>query len=257
MTEIILLATLIMLRCSEKTGAGVFVGLTSGARTRSTRRRFVAMVASLLLLATGSALVASPASPASAAVGRAAGAKVPLQPAISFPNGDSVSAGGQVAIRFDANGDTTVTRFRYSVDNTNLDNEVPAVQDGTATATVTIDAGNVSGEHPVYAVAVDRHGRLSPMTQGTFTVSAIWNLKGQAIDATTWLPVAGATIRLEPAGIEVVTGPDGGFQFAVDPGLYTLTGTYAGPPSLYGSQQLQLDNQETWFDLYLFPDSGS
>ncbi|MGY0003913.1 hypothetical protein [Micromonospora sp. I033] len=206
------------------------------------------MAASLLLLAAGSMLVASPAS---AAVGRAAGAKAPVQPAIGFPNGDSVSAGGQIAIRFDTNGDTTVTGFRYSVDNTNLNNEVPAAQDGTAT--VTIDAGNVSGEHPVYAVAVDRRGRLSPVSQGTFTVSAVWNLKGQAIDGTTWLPVEGATIRLEPAGIEVVTGPDGGFQFAVDPGLYTLTGTYAGPPSLYGSQQLQLDSQETWFDLYLFP----
>jgi hypothetical protein len=210
------------------------------------------MAASLVLLAAGSTLVASPAS---AAVGRLAGTKVPLQPAISFPNGDSVAEGGQIAIRFDANGDTMLTRFRYSVDDTNLDSEVPAAQDGTAD--VTIDVGSVMGEHPVYAVAVDRHGRLSPMTQGTFTVSAIWNLKGQALDATTWLPVEGATIRLEPAGIEVVTGPDGGFQFAVDPGLYTLTGTYAGPPSLSGSQQLQLDNQQTVFDLYLFPDSGS
>ncbi|MGW4295161.1 hypothetical protein ACWEH1_19175 [Micromonospora chersina] len=206
------------------------------------------MATAVLLLATGSTLLASPAS---AAVGRASEVKGPVQPAISFPNGNSVSAGGQLAIRFDANGDTTVTRFRYSVDNTSLDNEVPAAQDGTAT--VTIDAGNVSGEHPVYAVAVDRRERLSPVSQGIFTVSATWNLKGQAIDGTTWLPVEGATIRLEPAGIEVVTGPDGGFQFAVDPGLYTLTGTYAGPPSLYGSQQLQLDNQETWFDLYLFP----
>ncbi|MGN9892391.1 hypothetical protein [Micromonospora sp. L31] len=205
-----------------------------------------------MLLAAGTTLVASPAS---AAVGRAGGTKVPLQPAISFPNGDSVAGGGQIAIRFDANGDTTVTRFRYSVDDTKLDSEVPAAPDGTAN--VTIDVGSVGGEHPVYAVAVDRHGRLSPMTQGTFTVSAISNLKGQALDATTWLPVEGATIRLEPAGIEVVTGPDGGFQFAVDPGLYTLTGTHAGPPSLYGSQQLLLDNQETWFDLYLFPDSGS
>ncbi|MET7808542.1 hypothetical protein [Micromonospora chersina] len=209
-------------------------------------------MAASLLLAAGSTLVASPAS---AAPGRQAGAKLPLQPSISFPNGDSVAAGGQIAIRLDANGDTTVTRFRYSLDDTNLDSEVPAAPDGTAS--VTIDVGNVSGEHPVYAVAVDRHGRLSPMSQGTFTVSAAWNLKGQAIDATTWLPVEGATIRLEPAGIEVVTGPDGTFQLAVDPGLYTLTGTYAGPPSLYGSQQLQLDNQETWFDLYLFPDSGS
>jgi hypothetical protein len=210
------------------------------------------MVASLLLLASGSTLVASPAS---AAVGRPAGAKAPLQPVIGFPSGDSVSAGGQLTIRFKGNGDTTVARFRYSVDNTNLGNEVPAAQDGTAT--VTIDVGNVTGERLVYAVAVDRHGRLSPMTQGTFTVSAVWSLQGQAIDATTWMPVEGATIRLEPAGIEVVTGLDGTFQFAVDPGLYTVTGTYAGPPSLSGSQQLEVDGQGLWFDLYLFPDSGS
>lgn len=202
------------------------------------------MTASLVLLAAGSTLLGSPAS-------AAAGTKVPLQPAISFPNGDSVAVGGQIAVRFDANGDTTVTGFRYSIDDTELDSQVSVAADGTAS--VTIDAGNVSGAHPLYAVAVGRQGRLSAVTQGTFTVVATWNLKGQALDATTWLPVAGATIRLEPAGTEVVTGPDGGFQFAVDPGLYTLTGTYAGPPSLYGSQQLQLDSQETWFDLYLFP----
>lgn len=211
------------------------------------------MAASLLLLASGSTLVASPAS---AAVGRPLGAKAPSQPVIGFPSGDSVSAGGQIAVRFDANGDTTVTRFRYSVGNTTLGNEVPATPDGTAT--VTIDVGNVTGERPVYAVSVDRQGRVSPMTQGTFTVSAVWSLEGQAIDATTWMPVEGATIRLEPAGIEVVTGPDGTFQFAVDPGLYTLTGTYAGPPSLSSSsQQLELDGQGLWFDLLLFPDSGS
>ncbi|PZF84526.1 hypothetical protein [Micromonospora deserti] len=210
------------------------------------------MTASLALLAAGSTLVAPPAS---AAVGRLAGTKVPLQPGISFPNGDSVAEGGQIAVRFDANGDTKVTTFRYSVDDTSLDSEVPAAPDGTAT--VTIDVGNVTGEHPVYAVAVDRRGRVSPTTQGTFTVSAIWNLKGQALDATTWLPVEGATIRLEPAGVEVVTGTDGGFRFAVDPGLYTLTGTYAGPPSLSGSQQLELDSQGLVFDLLLFPDSGS
>ncbi|MBM0202829.1 hypothetical protein JNW90_06745 [Micromonospora sp. STR1s_5] len=195
------------------------------------------------------------APPASAAVGGASGSKAPLQPAISFPGGDSVAEGGQIAIRFDANGDTRVTTFRYSVGDTNLGSEVHAASGGTAS--VTIDVGSLTGERPVYAVAVDRRGRLSPMTQGSFTVSANWSLKGQAFDTTTWLPLEGATIRLEPAGIEVVTGPDGAFQFAVDPGLYNLVGTYAGPPSLYGSQQLELDNQGLQFDLYLFPDSGS
>ena len=42
------------------------------------------------------------------------------------------------------------------------------------------------------------------------------------------------------------------------PGLYTLTGTYAGPPSLSGSSQpLELDGQGLWFDLLLFPDFAS
>jgi hypothetical protein len=210
------------------------------------------MTASLVLLAAGSALLAPPAS---AAVERPAGTREPLQPTISFPNGDSVAEGGQLAIRFDANGDTKVTKFQYSVDDTHLDSEVAAAPDGTAN--VTINVGSVSGEHPVYAVAVDRHGRVSPLAQAAFTVTVIWNLIGRALDATTFLPVEGATIRLDPAGIEVVTGPDGGFRFAVDPGAYTLIGTYAGPPSLSGSLQLQLDNGQVDVDLPLFPTAGS
>lgn len=230
----------------------MFVGSTLGARTRLTRRGVAALAASLAL-AAGSMLVASPAS---AAVRGPSETKAPVQPAISFPDGDSAGEGGQIAIRFDANGDTRVTRFRYSVGDTNLGSEVLAASDGTAN--VTIDVGSVTGQRPVYAVAVDRRGRLSPMTQGSFTVSAIWNLEGQALDMTTWLPLEGATIRLEPAGIEFVTGPDGAFRFAVDPGLYNLVGTYAGPPSLYGSsQQFELDHQKWHFDLYLYPDSGS
>lgn len=225
---------------------------TLGACLRSTCRWLFAMTASLVLLAVGSALVPSPVA---AAAERLGGAKVPLQPAISFPNGDSVPEGGQIAIKFDANGDTKVTKFRYSVDSTSLDSEVPAASDGTAS--VTIDVGDVTGEHGVYAVAVDRCGRLSPITAGTFTVTAVWNLRGRAVDVTTFLPVEGATIRLEPADIEVVTGPDGSFRFAVDPGIYTLIGTYAGPPSLYGSVQLELGNQSLWWELVLFPDSAS
>ncbi|WP_091099046.1 hypothetical protein [Micromonospora citrea] len=211
------------------------------------------MTASLVLLAASLTVLAPPAS---AAVAPSATTKVPLQPAISFPNGGSAVEGGQLAVRFHANGDPKVASFRYSVDNTSLGSEVLAGSDGTAN--VTIDVGSVSGERPVHAVAVDRHGRRSSMTQATFTVSVIWDLRGQALDMTTWLPVAGATIRLEPAGIEMITGPDGYFQFDVDPGLYTLTGTYAGPPSLSGSsQQLEIDGQGLWLDLYLFPDSAS
>ncbi|MFI5495389.1 hypothetical protein [Actinoplanes sp. NPDC051859] len=204
------------------------------------------MAASLLLVTSGSSLVASPAA--------AAGAKVPCKPAIGFPAGAGVAAGGQIAVRFDAKGDAKVTRFRYSVGSTTLDKEVLAAADRTAT--VLVDAGDVTGDRLVYAVAVDRRGRVSPMTQGSFTVSATWSLQGRAIDATTWMPVEGATIRLEPAGIEMVTGPDGAFQFVADPGLYTVTGTFVGPPGLSGSSpELQLDGQGLNFELYMFPDS--
>ncbi|MEU6074234.1 hypothetical protein [Micromonospora sp. NPDC047074] len=212
----------------------------------------MAIAASLVLLAASSTVLAPPASAAAASVTT----KVPLQPTISFPNGNSALEGGQLAVRFDANGDPKVTSFRYSFYNTSLGSEVLAGPDGTAT--VTIDVGSGGGQRPVYAVAIDRHGQRSPMTQATFTVSVIWDLRGQALDMTTWLPVAGATIRLEPAGVEVVTGPDGYFQFDVDPGLYTLTGTYAGPPSLSGSShEMEIDGQGLWFELYLFPDPAS
>ncbi|PZG17696.1 hypothetical protein C1I95_15085 [Micromonospora craterilacus] len=206
-----------------------------------------------MLLAAGSALLAPTAS---AAVTRSVETKVPLPPTISFPNGDSVVEGGQLAVRFDANGHTKVASYRYSVDRTSLGSTVPAGRDGSAN--VTIDVGNVSGNRPIYAVAVDRQGRISSMTANSFTVSVLWSLRGRALDITTFLPVVGATIRLEPVGIEVVTDSDGVFQFAVDPGLYSLAGTYAGPPSLSGSsQQLEVDGQGLWFDLLLFPDSGS
>ncbi|MDG4796300.1 hypothetical protein [Micromonospora sp. WMMD1082] len=206
------------------------------------------MTASLVLSVAGSTLVAS------AAAGQSV--RVPLPPVISFPNGDSVVEGGQLAIRFAANGGASVSSYRYSVDGASLGSVIAAGPDGAAD--VTIDVGDLSGERPVYAVAVDRRGRLSPMTRGSFTVSVMWSLRGRALDMTTWLPVVGATIRLEPVGIEVVTGPDGGFQFAVDPGLYTLTGTYAGPPSLSARvEQLEIDGQGLRLDLPLFPDSGS
>ena len=118
-------------------------------------------------------------------------------------------------------------------------------------------AGDLSGERPVYAIAIDGDDRRSTLTQQTFTVTVVWNLRGWAIDMVTWLPAVGATVRLEPVGIEVVTGADGSFRFDVDLGLYTVVGTHAGPPVLTGSQQLEIHEYGVTVDLYLFPDSGS
>jgi hypothetical protein len=189
---------------------------------------------------------------ASAVVEQPTGRKNLLPPTITFPSGDRVAAGGQIVIRFEASGDAMVTKIRYSIGGTDLDSEVSA-QHGIATAT--LDVGHVSGERPVYAVAVDKVGRLSTMASSAFTVSVVSNLQGRALDMTTWLPLQGATVRLEPIGIEIVTGTDGTFQFSVEPGLYTLIGTYTGPPSLYFSQQLQLDEYGLNLDLPLFPTS--
>ncbi|OZV77527.1 hypothetical protein CA850_22890 [Micromonospora echinospora] len=173
---------------------------------------------------------------------------------ISFPGGSSIPEGGRIAVRFDADGDTTVTRFRYAVDGAHPTSEVPVGPDGTAS--VLVDVG-WPGEHTVHAIAVNGDDRLSGLSVARFTVSVVWDLRGWALDATTFLPVSGATIRLEPGGGEVVTGADGYFQFDVEPGLHTLSGLHAGPPSLSGSQELLLDGQGVTFDLYLFPDSGS
>ncbi|MFI6824812.1 hypothetical protein ACIBJE_28270 [Micromonospora sp. NPDC050187] len=203
-----------------------------------------------MMLAAGVIL----APPASALAARSAQTTAPLQPVISFPGGSSVPEGGRIAIRFDADGDTTVTRFRYGVNSTHLASEVPVGPDGTASVLVDVSR---PGEHSVHAIAVDGDNRLSGLSAARFMVTVVWDLRGWVLDSTTFLPVSGAIIRLEPSGGEVVTGADGYFQFDVEPGVHTLSGLHAGPPSLSGSQQLLLDGQGVTFDLYLFPDSGS
>ncbi|MEU1240943.1 carboxypeptidase regulatory-like domain-containing protein [Micromonospora parva] len=184
---------------------------------------------------------------------------VPLQPVLTFPNGTNATVGAQMSVTFSAGGDTNVTKFRWSADNTSLANEVIASAPG-GTATVSVPVGAITGERPLYVVAVDDGNRVSGRTQGSFVVKPATILSGVAIDVMTFMPVVGATVRLEPGGLQVVTGSDGGYSFSgFAPGTYTVSGVKGGRCGLSGSQQLLVDGQGVWLDLYLFPysdDSG-
>ncbi|MFG1779480.1 carboxypeptidase regulatory-like domain-containing protein [Micromonospora sp. NPDC049048] len=178
---------------------------------------------------------------------------VPLQPAVSFPNGTEATAGGQLQVIFNAGGDTNITKFRYSVGGTALDTEVNAAAAG-GTATVTLNVGTTNGERPIHVVAVDDGGRVGGMSRGLFTVKPTAFLNGQVLDFTTFLPVAGATVRMEPGGLQTVTAADGGYSFTgFAPGIYTLHAAVGGRCGLAGSGQVEIDGQGNYLELYLFP----
>ncbi|MGX7669515.1 LamG-like jellyroll fold domain-containing protein [Plantactinospora sp. DSM 117369] len=175
---------------------------------------------------------------------------VPLQPAVTFPNGAVADAGGQLTVVFDARGDTNVTKFRYSVHNFGLDTVVAATEPG-GTATVTFDVGSQIGDRSVYVVAVDDGNRVSASARGQFTVLGQPYLSGTVIDVRTFMPVAGATVRLEPGGLELTTGPDGAYSFTGIPaGTYTVSTSHDGQCA---SQTIDISPAGAYFDLYLFP----
>ncbi|MFY1636446.1 LamG-like jellyroll fold domain-containing protein [Solwaraspora sp. WMMB335] len=176
---------------------------------------------------------------------------VPLPPVITFPNGTDATAGGQLAVRFDAGGDTNVTKFRYSVGGTGLGGTVNADTAG-GTATVTIDVGSVTGQWPIYAVAVDDGDRVSDMSQGAFTVVPAALLSG-----TVWneffLPQPGVLIELQPGGHQTVSGPDGSYALTgFPPGLYTITASYGSWCGEVFNGPMEIDGQGTVLDIYLF-----
>ncbi|MGI5146328.1 carboxypeptidase regulatory-like domain-containing protein [Plantactinospora sp. CA-294935] len=178
---------------------------------------------------------------------------VPLQPAVTFPNGTDAPAGGQLAVRFDAGGDVNVTKFRYSVGDAGLGTEVMAPTPG-GMVTVSVNAGSVVGDRPLHVVAVDDGNRVGAMARATFTVSAATSLSGTVIDGTTFEPVVGATVRLEPGGRQMVTASAGGYTFSgFQPGTYTVSATYGGRCGLSGTATVDVSGPDVLWDLYLFP----
>lgn len=151
----------------------------------------------------------------------------PLPPAVSFPDGNTVVEGGALSVRLDANGDETVTEFRYSVGSPALDlTAVPDEPGGSVV--VEVPAGTVAGQSIVYAVA-STGTVASPMTMRTFEVLSLTSLTGRVVDIATFLPVEGAAVTLEPGGHRTTTAADGEFSFPaadVPPGDYTLTASY-------------------------------
>ncbi|NES16769.1 hypothetical protein G3554_16455 [Micromonospora sp. PPF5-17] len=175
---------------------------------------------------------------------------LPLQPKITFPNGAGVTAGGQLTVKFDAGGDTNITKFKYSLDGTGLGSTVNATSAG-GTATVTVPVGNTTGQRPVYAVAVDDGNRVGPMAQNQFTVSPAASMSGTVWDPN-FMPQAGALVQLQPGGYQATSAADGSYSLAnFPPGTYTVTVTYGGRCGLVLSQQVEIDGQGFVFDIFL------
>ncbi|WP_433551260.1 carboxypeptidase regulatory-like domain-containing protein [Micromonospora zamorensis] len=182
---------------------------------------------------------------------------VPLQPKTTLPNGSEVIAGGQLTMRFDAGGDTNITKFRYSVGDTSLGNTVNATVPG-GSATATINVGTTTGQRPIYVVAVDDGGRISGISQTAFTVKVTAFVYGMVYNENS-LPSAGATVRLEPGGYQTTTGSDGSFNLAgFTPGVYTLIGSVGGScGSSVTDGPYEIDGQGLGVDLYLIPRSDN
>jgi hypothetical protein len=175
----------------------------------------------------------------------------PLTPTISFPAGDTTDQGGTLSLRLDANGDTSVTQFRYSIRSTALNLTAVPDQPG-GVAVVRFAAGSITGTAPVYAVSstgtVD-----SLLTQGSFTVRSLTSLTGRVLDIATFLPVEGATVRVEPGAHETTTDADGEFSFAaaeLPTGEYTLTATYG---TCSGGQPVYVDGSGLYLEVLIFP----
>jgi Concanavalin A-like lectin/glucanases superfamily/Carboxypeptidase regulatory-like domain len=174
----------------------------------------------------------------------------PAPPAVSFPDGSTATVGQPIAVRFDAGGDTNVTSYRYSVESTALGSTAtPATPGGPVTVTVT---PTIRGEVVVYAVAVGANGRQSTLAVGRIEVTgpATVSVSGMVFDGETFLPVEGALVTLEPGGLSLTTGPDGGYSFTGLPaGEITLTATLDGKRD---QVTLTVDGDLSWI-LILWP----
>lgn len=179
----------------------------------------------------------------------------PATPTISFPGGNSADQGGTLAMRLDANGDNSVTQFRYSLRSTGLD--LTAVPDRPGgSVIVQIPVGNGTGPWNVYAVASDGTTD-SLITVGSFEVRSVRSLSGWVRDVATGSPVEGATVRAEPGGHVTTTSATGDYSFStteLPPGDYTISVTYGDKSS--GEQILSVDRWGVVMNFYLFPPEG-
>ncbi|MCM4076008.1 carboxypeptidase-like regulatory domain-containing protein [Paractinoplanes hotanensis] len=177
----------------------------------------------------------------------------PLTPTISFPDGNTVEQGGTLSVRLDAEGDKSVTQFRYSVGAPTL-NLTAAPNEPGGYAVVQVPVGNVPGSRSVYAVASD--GAIdSLLTAAGIQVRNLTLLNGRVLDITTFLPVPDATVRLEPGGFQTTTNAEGEFSFLtseVPPGLYTVITSHGGCSREEGPYEV--DGQGLTIDLLLVPD---
>ncbi|MFC4072460.1 carboxypeptidase regulatory-like domain-containing protein [Actinoplanes subglobosus] len=157
-----------------------------------------------------------------------------LQPAVTFPNGTGVPASGNLKVTFDAEGDTNVTRFRYSLDADGLAGAVTAAAAG-GTATVDIPVGTTKGDRQLFFAGEDA-SRIGVKDQRTFTVLAMASLSGPVIDEDG-LPLENATVTLQPGGLTATTDANGIYSFPeLEVNTYTVRATHNGRCGTAGSQ---------------------
>lgn len=176
----------------------------------------------------------------------------PLPPTVSFPAGATATAGTTLQVTFAAGGDTNVTSFKYSVGDSGLGlTATPSTPGGPIT--VTVPAGTIAGERPVYAASAAGASLVGPSTVATFTVTSAARVTGGVFDNASFLPVSGAVVTLSPGGLQVVTGADGGFVFTgFAPGHYTVAATFGGLCGSSASQEIDVDG-DVYVELILFP----
>jgi hypothetical protein len=171
---------------------------------------------------------------------------VPQRPAISFPNGDSVTAGQSINVRFDAGGDNNVTSYKYSVGSAILDRTATPASAGAAATVAVATTASMAGEQRVFAITVDAAGRQSIAAVGTFTVVGAAKISGSVIDVDTSELVAGALVALTPGNRSMTTGADGWYSFAdLTPGTYTIKASVGGRCGKSFEAQLAIEGDMT------------
>ncbi|MCY1141556.1 carboxypeptidase regulatory-like domain-containing protein [Actinoplanes sp. Pm04-4] len=176
---------------------------------------------------------------------------VPLQPVITLPNGPEAAAGSTVPVTFNGGGDTNITKIRYSFASDALGSTATLATAG-GSVTVAVPVGTNPGQWQLFAAAVDDGNRVGLPTQIGVVVKPAASLNGSVLDFTTWLPAAGATVRLQPGGLTTTTDADGAYAFAnLNPGIYTVTASSGGRCGIAARQEYEIDGQGLTLDLQL------